>query len=631
MLNHMRPFMLGLAASVLWAASASATTYYVDFADGDNSADGQSPQSAWKHAPGDPNATDNPAAVDLQGGDTVIFRGGVAYHGSLRIEASGEPGNPITYDANTQGTFGQDRAILDGGRVVEGWQRAQSADEVGGNPRWQEIFYADFDLDISSNVDPDQFVTHRKAPRDTQAPWQRVILVDGDDGLLPIAQSPKPSDPFYPDLPRDFYRSEHRLEVDEDRGISILIDEQNLTAEDPDHYDGMTIGVHGGNNHVYFAPVRGYDPDEHRLIMPQFNPSRYDQTRYALYNVPGLIENPGEWAIRPLGDGRSRIYLLPDRVVDGEPDNIGYPVKETAVTIRNGASHIAVRGFLIQRYSGGQGGVSVARNDPRSQGITVAGCEIRFVAGHAGIGPHHADDVIIENNYIHHNPGWTTALFINRVNGYEVRNNYLYKNSGSGIRHYEAENGVLANNYVLEHFGMHASAVNVYEGCENVLLEGNYIQGTSPINRNAENITFRNNVIDAMGRSAVTVPIWQSGRTRGRDVENITFENNTFVRTGDAGWASAIFGQSGASTPRGLVVRHNVMDRPYGQLEGTFEQNIYLREPGSEFMGEGNLVIDDLEQLFIDPENGDFRRRPDGPMMDAGADVPPPPGPPVME
>ena len=631
MLSHTRPFMLGLAVSVIWAASASATTYYVDFADGDNATDGQSPQSAWKHAPGDPNATDNPADVDLQPGDTVIFRGGVAYHGTLRIEVSGDPDNPITYDANTEGTFGEGRARLDGGRVLEGWQPVEDADQVRGNEQWQDIFYADIDLDISSNVDTGRFVTHRKAPRDIQAPWQRVILVDGDDGLLPIAQSPKPSDLFYPDRPGDFYESEHRLEVDEDDGFSILTDEENLTADDPGYYDGMLVGVHGGNNHVYFAPVQQYLTESNALRLPEFEPSRYDETRYALYNSPRLIENPGEWAIRPLGDGRSRVYLLPDRVVDGEPDNIGYPVKETAVQIADGASHVDVRGFLIQRYSGGQGGVSVARNDPRSEGITVADNEIRFVAGHAGIGPHHADDVTIENNYIHSNPGWTTAIFINRVNNYEVRDNYLYKNSGSGIRHYEAENGVLDGNVILKHFGMHASAVNVYEGCTNVVLENNYIQGTAPINRNAENIVFRNNVIDAMNRSAVTVPIWPSGRTRGEDVENVTFEYNTFVRTSDAGWASGIYGRAGASTPRGLVVRHNVMDRPYGQLEGTFENNIYLREPDSQFMGEGNQVVGDLDELFIDPKNGDFRRREGGPMMDAGADVPLAPAPPVME
>jgi hypothetical protein len=36
-------------------------------------------------------------------------------------------------------------------------------------------------------------------------------------------------------------------------------------------------------------------------------------------------------------------------------------------------------------------------------------------------------------------------------------------------------------------------------------------------------------------------------------------------------------------------------------------------------------VSGDPKALFRDPERGDFRRKPGGPMMQAGADVPPPP------
>ncbi len=627
-----RSFILALAVLVIGSAHASAATYYVDFADGDNTADGLSPESAWKHAPGDRNATDGPSDVALQPGDTILFRGGVAYHGSIVLEVSGEPGNPITFQGNTEGAFGEGRAILDGGRVIEGWQRADSAEEAQGNPRWRDIFYADVDLDIESNMTHGRFVVHRKAPRDRQAPWQRVILIDGDQGLLPIAQSPKPSDPFYPDLPRDFYRSEHQLDVREDEGISILTDEENFVAEEPDHYSGMLIGVHGGNNHVYFAAVKGYDPEAHQLILPHFSPSTYDQTRYAFYNSVRLIENPGEWAIKPIGDGRSRIYLLPERLEDGKPANIGFPVFNTGVSVESGASHLQIEGFLIQRYSGGSGGVSVSQNDPRSRDIAIADSEIRYISGFAGIGLHHCDEILVENTYIHHCPGWTTAVFLNRVNDYTVRNTFLDKNSGSGIRHYECTEGVIQDNVILNHFGMHASAINVYEGCANVVLEGNYIQNTATINRNAENIIFRNNVIDGLGRSTVALGMWTSGRTGGRDLIDVQFLNNTFVNMNpDVEWSAGIIGQqrNSPSSPKGLVIRGNILDRIGEDLPGVIEQNIYTRAVEERFMCESCHVITDLEMLFVDPANGDFRRRPDGPAMDVGADVPPPPAKPV--
>lgn len=765
MLKCQAALLCSIAVFALCVPSTFASTsYYVDFAEGDNTAEGGSPQTAWKHAPGDPNATDNPADVDLEPGDTIVFKGGVAYHGSITLEASGEPDNPIVVDGNTDGAFGEGRAILDGGQVITGWRRCESAEQAQGNPRWEDIFHADIDVDISSNMEHGEFVGHRKAPRDTQAPWQRIILTDGDEGLLPISQAPKPSDPFYPDLPGDFHESPHaltdsyphalyyeegtignpnlpligitsseqgapviepmdggavsfeleeRMEIaeiglveyfdqDSERAVrdiafladgeeivtvspanetgqmqrfelpepvqadtltfrlvhpapdtpgwtrldqfaaftpagenvlehelsTILTDEQNLTAEDPDQYDGRFIGVHGGNNHVYFAAVNEYDPKNHQLILPHFEPSTYDETRYAFYNAVRLIENPGEWAIESLGDGRSRIYLLPERVENGRPVNIGFPEFATGLSIEDGASHIEVQGFLIQRYSGGSGGVTVARNNPRSEGIRVADCEIRFLSGNAGISLNYCDDIVVENCHIHHCPGWTPGVFLSRVNDYTVRDCNLDKNSGSGIRHYECKNGVIADNAILDHFGMHASSINVYEGCEDLVLERNYIQNTAAINRSAENIVFRNNVIDGLGRASVGIGIWTSGSVGGRDIKDLHFLNNTFVNTNpDIDWSTGILGQQSGSpsSPEGLVIKNNILDGLAEDLPGEIENNIYTREVAERFMGDGCQVITDLNELFVDPENGDFRRQQGGPAMDVGADIPPPP------
>ena len=93
-------------------------TYYVDFAGGNNQADGLTPQTAWKHSPGDRNATDKPRAAKIEPGDTIVFKGGVAYHGEIQLSVAGSEGKPITLDGNTAGKFGQGRAILDGARMI---------------------------------------------------------------------------------------------------------------------------------------------------------------------------------------------------------------------------------------------------------------------------------------------------------------------------------------------------------------------------------------------------------------------------------------------------------------------------------------------------------------------------------
>ena len=144
MSDRVRWLGLVLAASMFWSASAMTATYYVDFADGDNTADGRSPRTAWKHSPGDVQATGNPADVELAPGDTIVFKGGVQYHGSIKLTVFGAEGKPITLDGNAAG-FGEGKAILDGGRVITGWKRVDSVDQVGGNSQWRKIFYADID------------------------------------------------------------------------------------------------------------------------------------------------------------------------------------------------------------------------------------------------------------------------------------------------------------------------------------------------------------------------------------------------------------------------------------------------------------------------------------------------------
>ena len=61
---------------------------------------------------------------------------------------------------------------------------------------------------------------------------------------------------------------------------------------------------------------------------------------------------------------------------------------------------------------------------------------------------------------------------------------------------------------------MHSSGLNFYEGCRDILFEGNYVQNVIAINRSAENLTFRNNVVDSQHRNAVSVAMWRLGPCR---------------------------------------------------------------------------------------------------------------------
>ncbi len=409
---------------------------------------------------------------------------------------------------------------------------------------------------------------------------------------------------------------------------SVIQDEERITQDDPKWYDSMFVGVHGGNNHVYFSRVKSYQPGTNRLQTPHFGGKIYPTTKYALFNSPKFLELPGEWCLQPLENGKTRVFLLPEQLENGQPANIGYPVLENGILFDEGASHVEVRGFLIQRYSAGLGGVATqGRGDARSTHLLIADCEIRFISGNAGISLNYAEEVAVEDCTIHHCPGWTVGIYVNRVSNFRVSRNRLDTNSGSGIRHYEAKNGELKENVILNHFGMHSSAINLYEGCRDIRLEGNYIQNTVAINRSAENFVFRNNVIDGLGKTTVAVAMWTSGKVGGRTIKNLEFVNNTFVNTDkNATWSAAIFGQQKGtpSSPEGLVIRNNILDGLGQDLPGIIENNIFTRKVEDRFMGKDCVVDTDMNALFINPAEGDFQRKPGGPKMDVGANIPPP-------
>ena len=102
-----------LLALLLAGARAGANVYYVDISSGSDSSAGTSASAAWEHCPGDASASGLPQSTALAPGDTVIFKGGVAYTNSIVVNWSGAPGTPIVYDGNSAGTWGVSNAIID--------------------------------------------------------------------------------------------------------------------------------------------------------------------------------------------------------------------------------------------------------------------------------------------------------------------------------------------------------------------------------------------------------------------------------------------------------------------------------------------------------------------------------------
>jgi len=129
----MRIVILGFVLLFAGMARISAAAYFVDFVGGSDANAGIHQSLPWKHCPGDPAATGMSAAVALLPGDTIYFKGGVEYAFSgptgIRLEQDGATGAPITYDGNSDGSWGAGRAVLTDRRGANGITAFSSAAE----------------------------------------------------------------------------------------------------------------------------------------------------------------------------------------------------------------------------------------------------------------------------------------------------------------------------------------------------------------------------------------------------------------------------------------------------------------------------------------------------------------------
>ncbi|AGW41771.1 dTDP-4-dehydrorhamnose reductase [Leifsonia xyli subsp. cynodontis DSM 46306] len=126
--THARPRWLTIAAAAIVAipaalvgaqpALAAGTTYYVDSAAGSDTNAGTSPSDPW-HSLAKVNST------GFAPGDSVLFKGGSIWTGSLLITSSGTSSAPITI-----GSYGTGRPLLNGATTATNTVEVQNAHDV---------------------------------------------------------------------------------------------------------------------------------------------------------------------------------------------------------------------------------------------------------------------------------------------------------------------------------------------------------------------------------------------------------------------------------------------------------------------------------------------------------------------
>ncbi len=598
-MNHRVTFLrLAFIAALAAAVPAGGATYYVDFDGGSDAYDGLSPATPFKHCPLDPNATGAADAIVLRGGDTVIFKGGVHYRGTIEVRANAVASNPIVFDGNTVGDFGDGRAIIDGSEPVTGWTRCQSAAEANDNPNYANIYWATIDPPNS-----DTFL---------------VNLCEGDR-LLAMAQDPNPSDPFYQDH-IDTYRTLRSPIPYDVGGYTEYADATYFTQPDGWWGDDAYIAVYARVNRVYRRRVVDYVAAEHKIIFELLGQDQYPagQGRFCMFNALRILDRPGEFYIKltPEPSGRHKIFAWPY-------EDIG----DMTISTRNRGfdifgSGITIQGFIIEKQAYAPYPSAVRCSNGSRNGIVVRDNIIRLIRlrnepGYrsGAVTMDDVTDALVDANEFLENSGAHAVTFDN-VDDSTLSNNYIYKSGASAVVWYRCDRSTLVGNTLYDNRGMHANGLTVYAGCRDILVEGNHVSfGASPLAaQDTIGLTVVNNVFDAYG-SSNCISLWAL-----HNMDDVLIAHNTLVNSNhDVAWQAAIYGQS-PGTGEPLTIVNNILDGLAGDLPGTIAYNCYTSTNGHP-LGPGEILVPDMNDLFVDPAARDYRLLATAPAADIASAV----------
>lgn len=311
---------------------AGASRRYIDFESGDDTSDGTTRETAWKHHPWDPNATGE--AKTCRGSHNYIFKQGVVYRGELNASESGTEQTPIILTRDP--SWGAGPAVLCGSERVTGWKGGADDTRI---PERDKVWWVDLEW----------------APRNV---W--VVGTDGAVLRVPLARTPNwtirdPDDIKSewwtwknPDKPFDNYTT-----INGQRR-HLAFDQEHINTSNPqDFYEGATLWTTKGwvMGNPFPSRVLAVDRDKGSLAFacqwggePSYKIIRGCQ--YYLEDKPQYLDSPGEFWFDKKGNG-GRLYVrLPG---DQDPNQVRVEVARRIRMIDSrGMSNVHVRGLTFR-------------------------------------------------------------------------------------------------------------------------------------------------------------------------------------------------------------------------------------------------------------------------------------------
>ncbi len=372
---------------------AGATVRYIDYAGGDDNADGTGPESAWQHHPWDGRASGTAAACN--GAVTYVFKRGVVYrcfeaaeHGGVKPyligTESGTASEPIRLTSSPD--WGSGEAIIAGARPIPAaWQQAGA-------------------LDVPTRMDPSgvwYIDTAAWYPLHPQWPGSSHInqtvlyhLTATGTRFLHLARDPDYQSPGE-NFASDYWHTwdGHKQVVILDAAGDPVLDENGdpVTKNRPydDRLKGHPIDYFlGGKLWSHYCSFMGtptartievghYNPDEGSLLPPHaLWEYHVDGTPYFIEDLPQYLDAPGEFYYHADAE---RLFLRPPG--GGDPNTMALEIASsyTAIALRD-VDHVEISGLTFTR-TGFKGSTIDVEGD--CHGITVRHCRFDHLANDA--------------------------------------------------------------------------------------------------------------------------------------------------------------------------------------------------------------------------------------------------------
>ncbi|HLN73636.1 MAG TPA: LamG-like jellyroll fold domain-containing protein [Prolixibacteraceae bacterium] len=330
---------------------------YIDYDSGDDTADGMSTATPWKHHPWDASATGNAKAST--GIHTYIFKRGVIYRGMLTAKESGVADNPVRLTSDPEWGTGE-AAIYGSVKVTGGWTKA--------------------DATVASTIPNPELVWYKNVGALANA--TKLVCEVQESGVSRVVLARAPN---YVDTPSEPMQKWWFFTAKTKGSTSLtLTDSKNFTWTDVNALKGGDVWAI--EDVVVMATlwkqkINDYNPTTKTITVTDPNFGGKD-CKYYVENTPYLLDAPGEYYF---DKATNRLFIRLQADKDPNTTTVEIASRSNLISI-SAKNYIEISGLTFGfttydnvRYGQNDGMPAIKLDN--SSNIVIKNCKFQYLNG----------------------------------------------------------------------------------------------------------------------------------------------------------------------------------------------------------------------------------------------------------